>query len=359
MKTILFTSFCLLNFYYSFCQDHKNDIVLSEINTNEIILRPPATTSPAINIQISDIKVIDARFDSISYGLYQNYPNKYYSIIARENAAREIAAFLKDYLHVEKAASPRGKNIIIVLRKLWLTNQLQVDKESADDSKANGAGAGGVIAKLEFYCSNGRGYSPLYRFDTTCAGIKNIKYNTVEYISNVLMLSVQKLIDTDPGTISPDGKKMSLQEIMLYSKSRFDIPILSTETYNKGVYKTFDEFKMNKPSLVNYEIREDKLTKTIFLKDSHGEYPLRESWGYCDGTNLFIGSADNYFKLIKNQNTFISNAVRSISRTRNIKAGNVIALGLFAGGVGRGNKKVSYTLSYKLYELDMDTGELY
>jgi hypothetical protein len=48
-----------------------------------------------------------------------------------------------------------------------------------------------------------------------------------------------------------------------------------------------------------------------------------------------------------------------LKRRRDLKAGNVFLFGPVAGTVGRGNKKVSYNLSIKPYELDMDTGELY
>ncbi len=186
-----------------------------------------------------------------------------------------------------------------------------------------------------------------------------MKRDAAEYISNVLALSVQKLLTSGLTTFPLPVKIMSLDEIMRYSSQQVHIPIFTATVYKKGVYKTFGDFKMNNPSIFNYEIEEDKLTKTIFLNDGQGAYPVRDLWGYCDGTHIYINSADNYFELIKKGNTFISNAARSLSRQRHVKAGNVLMLGVVGGGIGRGNKKTTYILIRKLYELDMDTGELY
>ncbi len=245
----------------------------------------------------------------------------------------------------------------MVIKKLWATPDLQ--EEGNYEPQRNKAAGGGVIAKFEFYCSNGEGYAPLYRFDTAYGGLKSIKREAPEYITRVLTLSVQKLLNADFTRLSPATKNMSFSEIILYSNQQNATPIAAANTYQKGVYKTFDEFKMNAPSILNYEIEEAKLTKTIFLNDGKGAYPVRNLWGYCDGSRLYINSADNYFELVKNGNTFISNAARSLSRKRSIKAGNVIMLGVLAGGVGPNNKKTTYNLTLKLYELDMETGELY
>lgn len=354
MKIILFKGLFLFSCFCGFAQTNKNNSILSEIKPAELKLEQPAVSIEG-NKQISGLIVIDARYDSSSYGFYQNYPDKYYSLVAEKNAADDINDFLKNYLRIMPNNSS-GRKIIMVIKKLWATPDLQEDD---DEPQRNQATGGGVIAKFEFYCSNGEGYAPLYRFDTACGGLKSMKREPPEYITRVLTLSVQKLLTTDFTRLSPATKNMSFDEIILYSNQQSISPIVTASTYQKGVYKTFDEFKMNAPSILNYEIEEAKLTKTIFLNDGKGAYPVRDLWGYCDGSHLYINSADNYFELIKNGNTFISNAARSITRKRHIKAGNVIMLGVLAGGVGPNNKKTTYNLTRKFYELDMETGELY
>lgn len=357
MKIILCPVFYFFNLLFCYSQADRTSFSLSEIKVTEIsLILPPSLITRAD--QVSGITVIDARFDTSSYGLYQNYPNKYYSIASATNAADDIKLFLKDYLQVKTPTnSGVEKQIIMVIKKLWVTAALQEETVS-EPGQAHGE-SGGVIAKFEFYCSNSKGYSPLYRFDTIVSGLKYIRKEAPEFISSVLALSVQRLLTTDLANVYMPEKMMSINEIIAYSKKQADVPIVTVAAYKKGVYKTFDEFKMNDPSILNYDIEKDRLTKTIFLNDGEGAQPARDLWGYCDGRHIYINSADNYFELIKNGNTFITNAARSISRKRGLKAGNVIMLGVVAGGIGRSNKKTTYSLSRKPYELDMENGELY
>lgn len=358
MKAILFTSLCLLIFPYCFCQNNKDGIELPEIKTNAIALGIPEHTSSTVK-PIKSLLVIDARFDTTSLGLYQTIPGKYFSAVAATNTVDEITGFLKNYLEIEKKRNNGSRTIIMVIRKLWLTNELQQELPIENRNNIKGRPDGGVIAKFEFYCSKGNGYTPLYRFDTIYTGLKSIRYDAEENLRDVLIMSVKPLMETDLNELSSARKEMSLHEIDLYSKQQFDIPVIQTNTYKKGVYQTFDEFKMNHPSITTYSIEDDKLTKTIFFKDDQGEHPIRDVWGYCDGNHLYIKSGDNYFELVKKQHTFISIASRPLKRRRDFKAGNVLLFGSVMGTVGKGNKKVSYNLYIKPYELDMDTGELY
>ena len=64
--------------------------------------------------------------------------------------------------------------------------------------------------------------------------------------------------------------------------------ILHAPAYQKGVYKSFDEFKYNRPSIVDhYSIGK----RTIWITDEAGNNrKLRkdEVWGYCDGSRVFV-----------------------------------------------------------------------
>jgi hypothetical protein len=355
MKFILLTNFSLLVFLHCFCQDDKVDSL--KIKTTVITLDLPDTILPVIK-KLSSLIVIDSRFDSTSFGFYKGLLDKNYSITAGANSANEIGSFIRHYLQLSTVDSSSAPGIVIVLKKLWLTNEFAEDGEKKSE-KNDDVWLSGVIAKFEFYLSNGDTYIPFYRFDTSYASAKKISLFAKDYIRDVLILSLQKLITADFKNIISARKKMSLNEIIAYSKQQLNVPIITAKSYQRGVYKTFEEFKMNTPSIVNYEIKNDKLTDILFVRDDKGEYPVRNVWGFCDGSRLYINSANNYFQLIKRQNTFITSGVKSLSRNRHVKAGNVIFLGVLAGGVGKANKNISYGLNLRPYELDMDSGELY
>jgi len=74
--------------------------------------------------------------------------------------------------------------------------------------------------------------------------------------------------------------------------------IVNAVVYNKGVYKTFDEFKHNKPSITDYfVIEKGKIWRTY---DSGPRKKIKKSkiWGYCSGDKIFVRRA-NYNQILE------------------------------------------------------------
>ena len=81
-----------------------------------------------------------------------------------------------------------------------------------------------------------------------------------------------------------DGSAQSLSESSDYNTGY----ILQAPAYQKGVYKSFDEFKYNRPSIVDhYAVGK----RTIWVTNDAGEnkkLKRDEVWGYCDGSRIFV-----------------------------------------------------------------------
>lgn len=350
MKISLFLSIYFLTFFYGYCQQD-----IPEIRAQKITLQVPDIAPATVKSDITNIQVIDVRQDTSSFGFYKS-ADKNYAISLEQNSVNEISSYLNHYLQFSNSAN--GSQIIMAVKKLLLTNEcIEEGSESVNKKNANGSWLKGVIAKFEFFYSYEDGYIPIYRFDTIYTGTKDIRTNASEYIVDILKMSVQKLMTTDFKNVR--RKKMSIQDIYSYYNQQLNVPVIIAKIYKNGVYKTFEEFKMNNPSITEFEVKKEELTQTVFIKDDKSEYPVRDVWGYCDKNKLYIQSADNYFQLVKKQNTFICFGAKDLFRDRHIKVGNVLMGGVLAGGIGKGNKKVSYTLNRKVYEVDMETGELY
>ena len=67
--------------------------------------------------------------------------------------------------------------------------------------------------------------------------------------------------------------------------------IIYATAYNKGVYRTFEDFKYNRPSIVDFSIihnkpyvNNEKTGRLRKLKD-------RDAWGYSDGSKVYIKRA--------------------------------------------------------------------
>lgn len=75
--------------------------------------------------------------------------------------------------------------------------------------------------------------------------------------------------------------------------------IINTTSYKKGVYKTFEEFKYNNPSIVdNYTFDNKKLWLTDKKTGKNKKIKKREVWGFSDGTRVFV-SWNKYNEIVE------------------------------------------------------------
>ena len=77
--------------------------------------------------KIGGITVIDARPDSLSFGLIQSAGSKPVFLQASKGVKLEVEHFLDRYLQFDSAHGP-GR-IILVLDKLWLSDELNQQKD--------------------------------------------------------------------------------------------------------------------------------------------------------------------------------------------------------------------------------------
>lgn len=155
-------------------------------------------------------------------------------------------------------------------------------------------------------------------------------------------------------------RKISSQEIEEYNNRRFNIPIL-TETPQKGLYLSFEEFKNNTPSVTNYKVSPDKKTDDVYSIDEKGkETLLRNVYGYSDGKNIYLKSAGNFFKLYRSNNAFNLYGAKSLKKSRQyFTPEKMLTLGLNPDTFSKNNTKVNYNLKLNPYQVDLETGIIY
>lgn len=94
------------------------------------------------------------------------------------------------------------------------------------------------------------------------------KHMAIVFIFFYLPTSAQEQID-------------SLQSVDTY--------IINATTLTKGIYKTFEEFKYNKPSIVdNYSFDKNDLWLTDKQTGKKKKIKRREIWGFCDGSKIYV-----------------------------------------------------------------------
>lgn len=338
-------------------------IDFSKFWLHKITLHKPGTTFSA-GCMFSDIRVEDNRFDTSTLGFMHRGSVDMKSLIKFKNG---LSNEIRDYLinsidRPVSATSTASYKLICIIKKLWLTDELY---EKEEKNSLQRSVQSGIIFRVEYLAEKENVYTPLYRFDTTLTGDKNIYRSGDNYIEDALTSSLLKLSPFTEKKIEQIKSKYSWSEIEEYNKQRFNLPVL-TDTLQKGVYITFEEFKNNKPSIAAYVIKPDKKNDDIYVKDNKGkEILIRELYGYSDGKDIFISSAGNFFRLYRSGNSFNVYGAKYLKKVRDprILESSVAGIGL---GVGQAPSFPTGTKSgyiYKLrlapFQLDMETGEIY
>jgi len=363
MKNILLFIACVFIDFICDAQTQKNTLNLND--SIEVNLQNE-TAPQSLGDQFSFIKIIDARDDSSEIGYcyseggyyYNGYAdkikNKCYRIMP--SVQQGITTWCTNYLRINKQDST-GNTLLVVIKRFWISSDaapilLLNDKKG---QPAEGFDAG-VLTKMEFYLKKDSVFYPLYRFDSVLTISKRLPQYAGYYITEALKKSLDKLFNINWTNISRKKIKLSFVEIELENKKTTKVAILNDSAFKKGVYKNFEEFKMNSPSIAEYELREGKMGDVLYVKENAKEYPERNAWGYCNGTDLFINSADKYSKLIKRQNTFYFAGIKGIARKSKHDFFYTSFLNL---ATNTGRKHTSFSQTIKFYKVDMETGEVY
>ena len=316
---------------------------------------------------IKGIEIVDARPDTTAIGL-TSVRHEPFFIISQGGFASDARQFLNHSIHID---NPDSFSIIIVIKKFWLTNQLDEEMEQQiqnTDIDSNSKKISSLMVRMEFYLKRNLDDFILYRYDTMTTRKLYVSKDAPLPIEQALLSSLSKLKEMNSKfqSIAETRRKFTWDEIMAHNQKQYDIPVLKDSAHLRGVYFSFDEFKNNSPGQRDFEVQNDKLIDLIFIKQADGKSaPVREAWGYCDGKNLFIKSMDNYFLLQRQGNAFY---IYGAKEFKHKKRAQDPKMGVDTDKPTSGN--INYTntlqktskrhlaLELKPYELDWDNGEL-
>ena len=289
---------------------------VAQINTKEVEFKNQINIDLETQIsikhlqgKISSVNLIDARDDSSEIGYYSSinrllkpglnltgdgFLNKQWSKVYnfKSSAKEVIGKWMTNYLQVENSGST-NLSLLVVIRKFWLSSEASLVLYDNDKrGQPNEGWDEGIISKFEFYLEKDSVYYPLYRADSIFTFKEELPESAALYITTAIKKSLDKLFTIDLDNSILNKRKLHLNDILLNYQKNTDVPVLKSTAYKKGVYKNFEEFKMNSPSVSEYELRKGEMGDIIYIKENNVEYPERNVWGFCDGTSLFINSGN-------------------------------------------------------------------
>jgi hypothetical protein len=305
---------------------------------------------------IDGVVVVDNREDTMLLGYYTAANKKTYRLRFETSTATEMAHWMVNYMKLDSGKT--DNNVLYVSLKKFILSTEITEKvfDNGHEGQAQNGWEEGVLAKMEFYLKKDNVFYPLYRFDSILVVNKKLQEKADEFITAILKISVAKLFALNFEVVLMKSRKLMLEDIMVYNSKTINTPILTQTEYKKGVYKTFDEFKNNTPSIKEFQFKKGSAGDILYVTENGQEYPERTAWGFCDGKDIFINSGDKYSQLVNQGRTFYFKGIKSIDRNGKHRFMKSSMLNLITN---TGEKKTSYNMEYKYYMIDMETGEVY
>ena len=341
----LFLSFSCIS------QQHKQDNKFVKLPFFVLEISHPKEGT-RIKLPFKALKIIDHRNDTSAIGFHENNIGKVSKIIFNlpiDDALNRYAHSAYSFDSINQAAP----ELLLVIKKFWVTPTF----DSIISSEKQFVGPA-FITQVEAYAKYDVLFKPIIRINQSHL-LSNAVKNTLEDQTGLVFQKWMEAILLKPEKFEKGNKMLTSLQFESYNKD-IDKPVITSGTLSKGVYRTFNEFIANAPFHTSYGVQSGSLSDIVHLKDSQGkEYPERNIWGYCDGKDAFIKLGDNFYKLFRSGNCFYLYGAKEITQTRHVKVGNLLLLGVLAGGFGKQNSKTVYTLIPKPYMLDLNTGEVF
>ena len=309
-----------------------------------------------IKLPFSSIKIIDNRFDTSKLGfipIVQFIDNKKKvgrKIIFNEGVAKAIENYYNEFY--QNSFSHNDVKLLIVMKKFWLSG-VDNKRNKEIDVPENSESIKFLYCKWEYYLSKGEEFMPLKRIDTVVTGVvfesqknESMRNLSTEKILKLILNGLIEVFDFNAAVNQMEKlPKKTWQQIESYNLASFNIPVLRDSVFTKGVYLNFNEFKNNKPSIINFKEGKMRISfnKTEnYLEDDNGNR-ITNYWGYFTGDELKIGKYGND-KLYRANNTF-----EFFLKHQYLTANTNIL-----GGTSYKDKEV-----WIPYQIDMETGKIY
>lgn len=302
---------------------------------------------------------LDARDDTGNIGYFKKTEAITKTIMVKScqfdsGFSNSVTVWFAHYLNAFEK-NKTGFSIFANIKKFRYSSEATpVKYDNSHEGQPNNGWEEGVICKIEFFLQKDSLFTQLYMYDSIIT-IPEKKYVNIKephassenkiaaLFATALKYSLSKLFTLNLDSSLSTGRKIHFSDIKRVNNKRYELPVYTAGSLNKGVYKTFEEFKMNAPSIQEYEFKNGKMGDILYVKENGEEYPMRSDWGYCDGKGLFINSGDKYSKLARSGNGFYFKGIKSIVRNQKYVVGGDLSGSSYDLSKTKFKKKLFFT----------------
>lgn len=339
-----------------FAQGKENLMSPSQLTSKKMALKTQKILL-SDKLPFSNIKVIDARFDTSKLGFipiatfFPSDRKQYQQLKLIDGVGLSLEKYYNSQL--SNRSTVFEHDLLIVLKKFWVTATKEFSIQKNIPTLYYNESSR-IIAKWELYIFKNDTYLPFRRIDTiiesnqyifSLFSIGNNKYYNKENIYATLNGFIEQFDYSKAIQVFDDRNKKTLSEIIQANNERFNLPILNTTTKKeKAVYMTFDEFKNNSPSITAF--KEKKITFSGTRRENYivndKDSSINQYYAYATDDYVRVGPYGNE-TIFRNNNSFEFFLKKRVTRP----------------GAGQGNSLQPHVMLWIPYQIDMETGEFY
>lgn len=337
-----------------FSQRNYSQLLFAKMETYKI--NSLIQTDSLINLPFKNYEVWDVRGDTSSIG-FSSLANGTAKINFKNGLKSEIDSFVK-YNYTFHRHYYDTTILVILIKNFRISNFIDINNIAYNNLKDRNAG---IKLNAELFLFNGNNYHALYKIDTTLF-IESVTDFYLHGSPDIFHFIFYKTENKSFSDLHIGKTEFSFKQMQEHANEFSKLPILKKNSFRKGVYRTFNEFKNNVPSITNFTIQKNESADVLFVIENNQRYPLQNCWGYSDGNSLYIHSFSNFFPLKRVGNTFNIVAIKS-SKEKKVSASEIAES--IAGKIITKNNfplAIPYTkttVNTSAFQLDIQTGEIY
>jgi hypothetical protein len=314
-----------------------------------------ADDNKPFRIPFERIIVIDKRFDTLKIGYVRTALE--YKKLVLDNG---FSTSLEHYLNKRFEPVHNNRNLVVFIKSLYLQGvPLEELTKETDLEKITRTSQ--CILKADIYSYSNNIYQALVRIDTLFNDSKVLKKVSGELLSITIDNILQQVQSLNTEELLSRKSKIKEENVFSYYDQRFTNPRIKNDSTQKGIYLTFADFINNRPALPDFRVVQEKKADYLYLKENGKEKLFTEFWGFCDGKDHFIKVGYNFFKLVKDGNTYSFWGCLQAIHTKTQYTAPAIRS---PNGLGTSLPRSTYVATkfenmLRPMQIDMDTGQSY
>jgi len=300
------------------------------------------------------IEIIDYRFDTskIGYAFY-NYPENHTRLVVPGGVQEFLTTRLNDSWK-NNLLPGSAITLVIVLKKLWLeyesVNELVHSNNVKDESLLRAKNRNSYcLADIDVFAKTDSSYQAVLRLAYDFTSDEGGRYNDIHLLMMPFDSIINKMQSVDIAAVLTNKRKFLFNDIRMNYSKRFDIPALASDSFHRGIFLSFADFKKNKPSYPDFKYKIYELSTELTIQQDGRDMAITDYWGFYTGKDLYIKPGYLPFRVMRQGNTFdMLGAMRSKRKEGSIQV---------YGGISVPISTVN-TILYP-FQVDMETGKVY